>query len=53
MARALDNPTTVPTAGVCLVLPFLANGLSKLISWHAGNCADRTASQTFAETAEH
>jgi len=36
VAHALDNPTTVPTTRVCLALPFLASGLSRLVSWQAG-----------------
>jgi transmembrane protein len=36
IARALDNPATLFAARICLVLPFVAGGLTKLFLWDAG-----------------
>jgi transmembrane protein len=36
IARTLDHPLTLLAARICLTLPFLAGGLSKLFFWDAG-----------------
>jgi transmembrane protein len=36
VVRALDNPATLLVARICLALPFLVGGLSKLVFWDDG-----------------
>ena len=36
VARFLDNPATLLIARICVSLPFLISGLTKLFDWRAG-----------------
>ena len=36
IVRFLDNPAILLIARICVTLPFIVSGLSKLYDWHAG-----------------